>query len=173
MSGIAHGQRTGPRDRVVLAVILIAVGVGGFVLQAVEGTPNVGGWVVTIIGLAFLGVFAYSRQYGFLIPGAIMAGLGIGILVSESLTMADEPGAGAIVLGLGLGFVAIWAIGGIVRVAGHHFWPLIPGGILALVGIALLVGDEAVQLLDYWPFVLIGLGILVLGRAWQLSRSHG
>ena len=172
MSGTTHDQRSGARDRVVLAVILIAVGIGGFALQYLENTPNIGGWVVLMIGLGFLAVFTFTRQYGFLVPGGIMAGLGSGILASEAVTLTDEGTAGTIVLGLGLGFVAIWVIGAIVSVVGHHFWPLIPGGILAAVGAALLVGGQAVDLLDYWPIALIAVGVLVLGRAWMDVRSR-
>jgi hypothetical protein len=172
MSDLTHGTHSGPRDRIVFAVILIAVGIGALALQAAEAKPDLGGWVVLIIGLGFLGAFAFIRLYGFLIPGGIMTGLGAGILVAQSIKLNEEAYGGVIVLGLGLGFLSIWAIGATVRVAGHHFWPLIPGGILAAIGVALLIGGQAVGLLDYWPIVIIGLGVIVLGRAFYEARSH-
>jgi hypothetical protein len=173
MSGISGGVESGPRDRVAFAIILIVVGVASLATQLLQPTTDVGGWIVTIIGLGLLGAFALTRQYGYLIPGGIMTGLGAGIVASEALTFAtDESASGPIVLGLGLGFVGIWVIGSIVRVAQNHWWPVIPGGILVVVGGALLVGGQAVDLLDYWGVVIIAVGLLVLWRAWSEGRAH-
>ncbi len=160
-------------NRYVLAIILIVVGLGGLASQVFKPTTDIGGWIVAIIGVGLLGAFAYTRQYGFLVPGGIMTGLGTGIILSESLTFAtDEAASGAIVLGLGFGFLSIWVIGAIARVAQHHFWPLIPGGILAVVGGALLIGDDAVAVLDYWYVGIIVIGLFVLWRAMAEGRTR-
>lgn len=172
MSDMAQGTGTGPRDRVVFAVVLIAVGVIGLASQMFEFSTDVGGWIVMLIGLGFLGAFAFTRQYGFLIPGGIMTGLGAGIIASEGLTLTDEETGGVIVLGLGIGFLGIWVIGAIVQVAQHHWWPIIPGGILTVIGAALLIGGQAVNLLDYWGVVLVALGLFVLWRAFVEGRSR-
>lgn len=173
MSETAPGAEARPRDRMVLAVILIVVGIVGLVAQAVDITADIGAWIVLIIGLGFLGAFAYTRKYGYLVPGGIMTGLGAGILASQTLTFATDDGTGgAVTLGLGLGFLSIWVIGAIMHVAQHHWWPLIPGAILAVVGGALLVGGQAVDLLDYWGVGIIAIGLLLLWRAWAGSRAH-
>ena len=173
MSDLAQGAGTGPRDRIVFAVILIVVGIVALASQMFELTTDVGGWIVMVIGLGLLGAFAYTRQYGYLVPGGIMTGLGAGIISSEAFTFAtDEASSGAIVLGLGLGFLAIWVIGAVVRVAQHHWWPVIPGGILAVVGGALLIGGQAVDLLDYWGVAVIAVGLFVLWRAWAEARAR-
>jgi hypothetical protein len=156
----------------VLAVILIIVGVAGLATQTLNVSTDVGGWIVLIIGLGLLAAFTYTRQYGYLVPGGIMTGLGAGIIASESITLTGEETGGVIVLGLGLGFLAIWLIGAIVHVAQHHWWPIIPGGILALVGGALLVGGQAVQLLDYWGIILVAIGLFVLWRAFTEGRAR-
>ena len=171
MSDMARGAGTGPRDRMVFAIILIVVGAGGLATQTLKPTTDVGGWIVLTIGLALLGAFAYTRNYGYLIPGGILTGLGAGIIASQALTFPnDETKSGAIVLGLGLGFLSIWVVGAIVRVAQHHWWPLIPGGILTAIGGALLIGGQAVRLLDYWGVAIIALGLFVLWRAWAEDR---
>ncbi len=173
MTGISQGAGTGPRDRIAFAVILIVVGIAGLVGQVWQPTTDVGGWIVMVIGLGLLGAFAYTRQYGYLVPGGIMTGLGAGIVASEAFTFAtDEASSGAIVLGLGLGFLSIWVIGAVVRVAQHHWWPVIPGGILAVVGGALLIGGQAVDLLDYWGVAVIAVGVFVLWRAWVEGRAR-
>ena len=173
MADMAHGTGTAPRDRIALAVVLIVVGIVGLASQMFEFSTNAGGWIVMLIGLGLLGGFAYTRQYGFLIPGGIMTGLGVGIIASQSFTFVDDQTAsGAIVVGLGVGFLAIWVIGGMMRVAQNHWWPLIPGGILAVVGGALLIGDQAVSLLDYWGVAVIAVGLFVLWRAFVEGRAR-
>jgi hypothetical protein len=167
MTHIAERPDSQARDRVVLAMILIAVGVGALVLQFTEPQPNLGGWVVVIIGIALLGAYTYTRQFGYVIPGGIMTGLGAGIVASEALTLTDEATGGVVVLGLGLGFLSVWVIGAIAKVAERHWWPLIPGGILSAVGGALVIGGQAVTLLDYWGVAVIALGLLVLVRTWS------
>jgi hypothetical protein len=172
MSGATQGAGARPRDRMAVAIILIVIGVVGLGAQLFDLTADIGGLVVAIIGVAFLVAFAFTRQYGYLVPGGIMTGLGAGIIASQSLTLADEQTGGTIVLGLGLGFLSIWVIGAIVHVDRHHWWPIIPGGILAVVGAVLLIGGQAVNLLDYWGVGIIAIGLIVLWRAWAESRSR-
>jgi len=170
MSEMAHGSRSGPRDPIAFAVVLIIVGVAALVLQNIDPGPDLGGWIVLIIGVGFLGAFLYTRQYGFLVPAGIMSGIGIGILAAQTQALTGEASGGLITLGLGFGFVAIWVIATIANAPGNHWWPLIPGGILVVVGGALAIGGQAVDLLQYWGIILIALGLLVLGRAWMGSR---
>jgi hypothetical protein len=172
MSQMAHQPKYGARDQLVFAVVLIVVGIAGLAARVLEPSADFGGWIVAIIGLGLLGAFAYTRQYGYLIPGGIMTGLGLGIVAQQSLTFAtDEGGGGAVVLGLGLGFVSIWAIGMLVHLAQHHWWPLIPGGILTTVGTALLIGGGAVDLLDYWGIALVAIGLVIVLRAFTQRRT--
>lgn len=176
MSSIGVGPEVGPkggsRDRVVLAVILIAVGGVGLFTQFVQPTTDVGGWIVLVIGLALMGAFTMTRQYGFLIPAGIMTGLGTGIIVSELVNFANkEATGGLVVLGLGLGFLSIWAIGSLTRVEQNHWWPVIPGGILTIVGGALLIGSDAVAILDYWGVAVIAVGLFLLWRAFATRQA--
>jgi len=172
MSEVAPKAGMSSRDRMAVAVILIVVGVIGLVAQVVDVPANLGGWIVMLIGVGFLVAFAFTRHYGYLVPGGIMTGLGAGIVASESLAVTDEQTGGVIVLGLGLGFLSIWAIGAIVHVDRHHWWPTIPGGILTAVGGALLIGGQAVNLLDYWGVAIVAIGLIVLWRAWAESRTR-
>jgi hypothetical protein len=169
MSGMTHGARTQPRDPVVVAVLLIAIGVGALVLQAV---PDVGAWVVLLIGLALMAAFVATRDYGALVPGSIMTGLGVGIALAATNDVSGEASGGVIVLGLGLGFLSIWLISGVMHLERHHPWPLIPGGILSVVGLALLVGGASVDLLRFWPVVLIALGAIVIVRVALDTRQR-
>ena len=169
MAGMTQSTRSGPRDQVVFAAVLILVGVGALVMQVAEQEQIAGGGVVALIGIGLLGAFAYTRAYGYLIPGSIMAGLGAGIVAADVLKATDEGEGGVIVLGLGLGFIGIWVISAIAQLATHHWWPLVPGGILAVIGGALLIGGGAIQLLDYWGVILVAIGLVVL---WQAIRTR-
>lgn len=167
------GGATQGRDRMVFAIVLIVVGGIGLIAQVWQPQADVGGWVVLLIGLGFLGAFVYTRQYGYLVPGGIMTGLGAGIVVSQAITWSSSEGeGGAIVLGLGLGFLGIWVIGTLMRAAESHWWPIIPGGILAIIGSALLIGGQAVDLLDYWGIGVVAVGLFILWRAWAEQRSR-
>src|SRR5678815_3654089 len=82
-------------------VILIAVGVTLFAVQLLHLDGDV---IVLVIGLVFAIAFAGSRRYGLLIPAGILTGLGLGVVLEDS-GVQGEP----VVLGLGLGFLAIYA----------------------------------------------------------------
>lgn len=111
----------------ILGFALIGIG-----LVLLLGTLlDVGGEIVPgLIGLGFLAAYVRTRNYGFLVPGGILTGLGAG------LVLASQGVAGEVVpLGLGLGFLAIAVVS---RLTGGDWpgwwWPLIPGGILTAVG---------------------------------------
>lgn len=80
-----------------------------------------------------------------------------------------------VVVGLGLGFVLIWVIDRVFTRRGPRgsWWPLIPGSILLLVGIAESLGNVA----DVFPFVLgaglVILGVVVIVRGTRGSSSGG
>ena len=172
MSQMAQGAGRGARDQIIFAIILIVMGVAGLLARVWQPTGDVGGWIVAVIGLGFLGAFFYTRRYGYLVPGGIMTGLGAGIVASQSFTwITGESEGGAVVLGLGAGFLSIWAIGALVQPPEHHWWPLIPGGILATVGTALLIGGGAIRALDYWGLILVAIGLVVIARALMGTRT--
>jgi hypothetical protein len=89
------------------------------------------------------------------------------------MAVTDEQSGGLVVLGLGLGFLSIWVIGTLVRAVGNHIWPTVPGVILTAVGTALLIGGQAVDLLDYWGVAVVAFGVLLLVRSWFQAQRGG
>lgn len=161
-------QRTPVRDssQLTAAIALIVIGVIGIVTQLWQPRADVGGWVVGAIGLGFLAVFGATRQYRYAVPGGIMTGLGAGIVVSQIVHWTTTEGeGGAVVLGLGLGFVSILVLQAFAEQVRNRWWPVIPGGILGVVGLALLIGGKAIQALDYWGVAIVAIGLVVLWRA--------
>ena len=143
-------------------VILIVIGVALFAVQLLHLDADV---IVLIIGLVFATAFVATRRYGLLIPAGILTGLGTGIVL-EDFGYSGEP----VLLGLGLGFLAIYAID-LVTSGAHRpggWWPLVPGAILtAIAGMTGAFGPDGERAIEQgWPIVLIAAG------AWLLLRRR-
>ena len=131
------------------------MGVGLLVLQLLEGAGRAG-WLL-FLGALFIVGHIYRQTYGFLVAGGIIAGVGLGQLGEELLDVGSGIGS----VGLGLGFISIYVIDRFNR-QGAPWWPLIPGGILVVTGVADL-GDPLADAIDYvWPAVLIIIGLALL-----------
>ena len=134
-------------NRMLPGLILIALGVL-FLVGRLSGVIVLGG-----LGAIFIVAYLTTRKYGWLIPGCILAGLGLGELLGWSS------------LGLGLGFIGIFVIDLIMR-GKSHWWPLIPGVIITLDAL----GDRANVVIaplrglvaSGWPLLLIAIGLLLL-----------
>jgi hypothetical protein len=160
--------RSQGRSALVVGFVLVLIG-GGALMS--ELLPDYDRYVPMLVGLGLLAVFFVTRAYIALVFGAILTGVGAGLLVSEAFFhTADADGAGA-TLGLGFGFLGIWTVSLLMRLKEHHFWPLIPGGILLAVGAMLGVGGLAIDLLAWWPVLLIAVGVVVLGRELLVRRQ--
>jgi hypothetical protein len=162
------------RGPLVLGIILVMVGIVVGLSQIPQLSDVMGSFVVPVLGIAFLIAAGVTKQYGFVVPGCILTGLGIGI-VAEDLMVSDN--GWPVVLGLGLGFIGIWVVDELFLHAlprAGRWWPLIPGGILMVVGVMLSLGDAAEQ---YTPYVgavaLIVVGLVVIVRALMGGGTHG
>lgn len=154
-------RRRRSEGREIAGLILIAIGA----IILIERMTGLRVSLVPLgIGIAFLFVWARGRNYGFLIPGAILAGLGLGIAA------ADLPGvrSGASVTGgLALGFFGIYLLDGLRT---RSIWGAITGVILGLVSLAtsgfrldfVIPAEVAPYVL---PVSLILLGLLVIFRS--------
>lgn len=155
------------RGGVVGGLILIGLGLAFFAMRIWELSGSV---VLLGLGAAFLVAWTATRTYGLLVPGGILTGLGAGVLLEEQRLLGD----GVVVLGLGLGFLAIWlldlVLGG--AQARRRWWPVIPGGVLLVVGMTIGVPGLEDIWQWAWPVALMVIGAIVLWRAVQDTR-HG
>ena len=153
--------------RALPGVILVVV---GLVLLGAQWFSVTGGVVLGAIAAVFLAAHVATGSYGLRVPGLILAGLAVGVGVQES---GLDPQGGFVVVGLAGGFLAIYLVD---AVTGHteRWWPLIPGGILAVVGISEIVeGTAAAETVArLWPVGLIVAGLVVLLGAMR-TRSRG
>ena len=153
-------------------LILVAIGlialVGQFVTVSLPG--NWGLLIVPGLGALFLVWGILTRNAGLVIPGGILSGVGWGIyaiVTPFSIWQGDNEG-GVFLIFLGLGFGLITLITAVFTEE-THWWALIPGGIIAFVGIAILFGGALLSVVAFlgklWPVVLILLGISILVNA--------
>jgi hypothetical protein len=150
---------------------LVLIGIG-FVLLAVQllNVTIVGAAAPLAIGILLLAAWLRSGGRGYLIPGSILTGLGVGVILAAGpMLHSPEMETGAVVIGSLAGGFFLISIAGLLRPGCRMWWPLIPGGLLALVSAALLAGDTGLALLNLlnyvWPLSLLALGGYVLYRA--------
>jgi UDP-N-acetylmuramyl pentapeptide phosphotransferase/UDP-N-acetylglucosamine-1-phosphate transferase len=161
-----HSQ---PRSALIVGFVLVLIGGGALVSELL---PDYDRYVPLLVGLGLLAVFLMTRSYVALVFAAILTGIGAGLLVADLLPGTEDDGPGA-VLGLAFGFLGIWAVSWLLRLKEHHFWPLIPGGILALVGTGLVL-DLFETDASKWviPAVVVTIGVLVMAFGFlRMSRE--
>lgn len=151
------------RPELFAGLLLIGLGVLLFVAMQSGVGPEA---IPAVIGAVFLVAYAVTRSYGFLIPGGILTGLGTGVVLQAR--GADDA---VVVLGLGTGFLLVAVVDQIVEgVHPARLWPLIPGGILALVGVSEFEGTA--EVLRWWPLLLVAAGVWLIVTRGRPPRSR-
>lgn len=154
------------RNTLAAGLGLIALGALFLLVQVFENI-DFGLMILPAMGVIFLAWGLGARQVGLLVPGGILSGLGVAILLVEDVFtgLSDDAEGGVFVLAIAAGFVLVWLLGTLV-LRQTSWWALIPGGIMALIGAALMIGGEALEaleLLNYvWPVALIVGGLAIL-----------
>jgi hypothetical protein len=147
-------------DRVAGGIVLLLI---GLFLLGVQAVPDIGRLIPLFLGSVLLAIGILRREHGLIIAGCVVGGVGLGVALQGAVTGVE---AGAVViLSLGLGFVAIYAISLLLGLPEAHWWPLIPGGIILLVGVVVLSGRVVGDAMRWWPVALIAVGLLVVARA--------
>ena len=144
-----------PRRRGVLGgLVVFAVGFA-FFLQSI-GTPNAGPLLFLALGGAFAAAYWLGyRQFVYLMPAAVMIGLGIGLMLPAIFDLGRL--AAPIFFGaLAAAFVTVTIL------APDHRWPLIPAAPLALIAVVGVVGGVDI-LPGLQPFILPVVLMLVGG----------
>ncbi|MFT5196388.1 MAG: hypothetical protein ACI85U_003420 [Candidatus Promineifilaceae bacterium] len=146
---------------------LIVLGMVFLVSQYV----NVDGFLVLpALGIGFIGWSILSRNKGLMIPGGIMSGIALGSILAESTlaTRLEGDAGGALFM---LSFAAGWFVITILTFLffnDFQWWPLIPGGIMALIGVGILSDGVLLDVLGqvgrFWPIILIAIGLSIVWK---------
>ena len=161
------------RNRTVGGLALIVLGLIALAAQFVEIGEWLGLLILPGLGLIFFAWGILTRQSGLMIPGGILSGLGLGTLLVAGpfQNLGGSAEGGIFMLAFAFGWVLIPIVSTIFT-GDNHWWALIPGGIMALIGAGLLLGGVALSLLELlgqiWPVFLILGGLYLI-----LRRSSG
>lgn len=156
------------RGNFVGGLILIVVGVLALLAQFVDIGEMMGWIVLGGLSLVFIVAGIATRQSGFFIPGGILAGLALGVLLTIERVEIPfvEDGGGMFLLAFAAGWVLIPVLSIIFTHGERHLWALIVAAIMALVGAAVSFGGAAMDALELlgriWPIFLIAGGLLIL-----------
>jgi hypothetical protein len=143
----------GRNPRKVTGAVLIVIGLLLFALQIATGITVT---IMFLVGGAIFIAGYFNRQtYGLLIPGCLFVGMALGKLGEEYVDFVHNPSF----IGLGLGFLAIYAIDKIHR-GTTPWWPLIPGAVLLFMGVETGRMNMGTLISKGWPVVLIVVGLL-------------
>ena len=152
------------RQKFIAGVVLVLFGLGFYMAQKLDALGSE--VIMLIIGTAFLVAYFYQKAYGLLIPACILLGLGAGsTLQKANVWWANE----GIQLGLGVGFLAIYLIARLYQKE-SHWWPLIPGSILTIIGVPKSAEIWAF-LRAHWPLILVAIGIMILIGAFRRGSA--
>jgi len=148
------------RDNAAVTFGAVLVVVGAVLLGGRVSDVVAAGGPALWIGLGFLTWWVFSGNYGLLVPAGVLTGLGVGLMLAD-LEVYGNP----VALGLGVGFLAIYALDAVRRRSRSSWWPLVPGAALVLVG--LLQNTSRWESLGGlgWPLLLIVIGLVVIGGA--------
>lgn len=117
-----------------------ALGTSAFLPQAGD---LVGPGLLLGLGLAFIITYLLYKQYWWaLIPGVILSGIGASVTVAALLPETSGNWVAFFILGaIGLAFLLVYLVDR------HHWWALIPGGVMVSVGALVLTGEVAYMFL--------------------------
>ncbi|HPC82774.1 MAG TPA: hypothetical protein P5234_05785 [Thermoanaerobaculaceae bacterium] len=149
---------------------LVLIAVGGVLLTARWVRIDLAPALLLGVGLAFAVLATLQRSAGALVAGLLLLGAGAGIALGRK-ALLGIPASNWLFLCLGAAFIAVYLLGLLLRVA-RHWWPLVPGVALLLLGGAQYVsrvdlvppGAQAF-LQTWWPAALVLLGAVLLIRA--------
>lgn len=159
-------------SRWITGLALIAMGLLVLAEQYVETA-----WMrllfLPALGLIFHLWGIAARSPGLLIPGGVLSGIGLGVILNDGLLkgLNSDTTAGVFLLSFALGWGCITLLSTLFTNE-PQWWPLIPGVIMAVIGGALLGGGVAMEVLNFigivlghiWPLSLVALGLYFLLR---------
>lgn len=132
--------------------------------------------VLPALGIGFIGWSILSGNKGLMIPGGILSGIALGSFLADSVMatrLEGDASGGLFMLGFAAGWFAITILT-LIFFGEFQGWPLIPGGIMALIGIGIFTDGVLLQLLSnigrFWPVILIAIGLSIVWK--QFSESE-
>jgi hypothetical protein len=146
--------------RIAAGVILVLFGVATLLQRWLD----IGNYIVILLGLGLLVWGSVSRRTGWIIPGGVLTGIGLGVLAMQGpwqFPVADQ--SGVFLVCFALGWFLITLLTSLFTCT--QWWALIPGGIMALIGGGILVTNGTIHWMDLdlvYAAILIVIGLILL-----------
>lgn len=163
------------RQNYITGIALVLIGLFIFAVQYIQ-SKWLGLAILPGLGIIFLAWGLISRNFGLLIPGGILSGLGAGVFLIEGpFSSIEGIDKGGLIM---VSFAAGWALIALLsRFTSGKFelWPLIPGAIIGLIGAGLFAGGKALEIMNLigksWPLGLIAVGLYLI--LWRKGFQSG
>lgn len=160
-------MRADRRGQMLAGGVLIGLGLVFFAIQYVEPTGT--NTMLLFVGALFVAAYVGTRQFGMLIPGGVLLGLGLGRIGESSFHQFDN----FTMFSLGLGFCFIY-LAALIYEKANHWWALIPGGVLIIIGLPKHNAFVSFMFNRGWPLILVAIGLIVMfGGFRRAGRNRG
>ena len=152
-----------------IGILMILIGTGSLITYWLNMA-----WVPVLwVGLGLLIWGAASHNAGWIIPGGIITGTGLAIVAQTgpwNSTLSDQARTGLFLICFSLGWFLITLLSGLVT-SRTLWWPIVPGLVMAITGIAFWVSTGWVELISsmVWPILLVTIGIFLIVR-WNRTK---
>ena len=146
--------------RISAGVILIILGT----VSLLQRWLDIGNYIVLVLGLGMLVWGSVSQRTGWIIPGGVLTGIGLGILAMEGHWLfpgADQDGVFLVCFAFGWLLITLLT----ALFTRTQWWALIPGGIMTLIGGGMLVTNGAIRWEDLnlvYAIILFSIGLFLL-----------
>jgi hypothetical protein len=146
----------------------------GVFFLAGQWLPDMAWLTLPAIASLLLAWGIITRAAGPLIPAGILSGIALGAFLNSFYPDGDDTGGGVFLLGFAAGWLLIPLL---TRVFAEetHWWPLIPAGIMGLIGLSIFMGGFMMTVLAWvgqlWPLVLIVIGAYMLYQQSQKPQE--
>jgi hypothetical protein len=147
------------RGLLIPAYVLWAIaGLVGLIELNILRDESVATYVLAAIALPFLVVFLRNRdQWWALIPAYVLLAVGVMVGLIGLGVLDDLLVPAYVMFAIAIPFFAVYARNT------KQWWALIPGGIMAVIGLSFLIAEAAAQ--------YVGPAVLILVGAWVLVRQ--
>ncbi len=156
-------------EKWLLIISYVMLAVAGLVTLLTLGVLKdafVATYVLLAIALPFFIAFLSNRNnWGLLIPAYVLTVIGVMVPLIELGVLGDTLIATYVLLAIALPFFVVYLVNK------KNWWGLIPGGILAVIGLGLLIAEASADLL--FAAALILAGILIVVRQFTKKDDPG
>jgi hypothetical protein len=142
---------------IISYAMLAVAGLVALLTLGVLDDPYVATYVLLAIAIPFLAAFLFDRtRWGLLIPFYVLLAVGVMVPLIELGVLDDNLTVTYILLAIAIPFFVVF-----IRNT-KNWWALIPGGILAIIGLSFLIAEASVEYI--FAAALIVAGILIVVR---------